>query len=55
MADRIVVMNRGLIEQIGAPAEVYESPAPPFVCQFLGAVNAPRILMRSPWGRHTNP
>lgn len=39
VADRIVVMNNGCIEQIGAPAEVYERPATPFVCQFLGAVN----------------
>jgi sulfate transport system ATP-binding protein len=39
VADRVVVMNAGRIEQIGTPAEVYEHPASPFVCQFLGAVN----------------
>jgi sulfate transport system ATP-binding protein len=39
VSDRIVVMNSGRIEQIGTPAEVYEHPASPFVCQFLGAVN----------------
>jgi len=39
VADRIVVMNRGHIEQIGTPEEVYESPATPFVYQFLGNVN----------------
>ena len=32
-------MNRGVIEQIGTPDEVYEHPANPFVLNFLGAVN----------------
>jgi sulfate/thiosulfate transport system ATP-binding protein len=35
MADRIVVMNSGRIEQIGTPAEVCEEPATPFVWEFL--------------------
>ena len=39
VADRIVVMNRGVIEQVGTPDEVYEHPANPFVLNFLGAVN----------------
>ncbi|MDD5037343.1 MAG: sulfate ABC transporter ATP-binding protein [Methylococcaceae bacterium] len=39
VADRIVVMNEGLIEQIGSPDEVYDHPATPFVYQFLGDVN----------------
>ena len=39
VADRIVVMNRGHIEQIGSPDAVYETPATPFVYQFLGNVN----------------
>ncbi|MCC6916802.1 sulfate ABC transporter ATP-binding protein [Nitrosomonas sp.] len=39
VADRIVVMNRGCIEQIGTPDEVYEKPANPFVYEFLGHVN----------------
>ena len=38
-ADRIVVLNQGLIEQTGTPEEVYENPATPFVYQFLGDVN----------------
>lgn len=38
-ADRIVVLNQGHVEQIGTPDEVYESPATPFVYQFLGDVN----------------
>ena len=39
VADRIVVMNRGRIEQVGAPDEVYQHPATPFVYEFLGDVN----------------
>ncbi|SCX21557.1 sulfate transport system ATP-binding protein [Nitrosomonas eutropha] len=39
VADRIVIMNRGRIEQIGTPDEVYEKPANPFVYEFLGHVN----------------
>jgi sulfate transport system ATP-binding protein len=39
VADRIVVMNQGRIEQVGPPDEVYDRPATPFVLQFLGDVN----------------
>jgi len=39
VADRIVVMNHGRIEQDGAPDDVYDHPATPFVLQFLGDVN----------------
>lgn len=39
VADRIVVMNKGKIEQIGTPQEVYDNPVSPFVYQFLGNVN----------------
>ena len=39
VADRVVVMNHGKIEQIGSPDEVYSNPASPFVFQFLGNVN----------------
>jgi len=39
VADRVVVMNRGRIEQDGPPDEVYDHPATPFVLQFLGDVN----------------
>ncbi|HWK82301.1 MAG TPA: TOBE-like domain-containing protein, partial [Caldimonas sp.] len=39
VADRVVVMNQGKIEQQGAPSEVYDHPATPFVLQFLGDVN----------------
>jgi sulfate transport system ATP-binding protein len=39
LADRVVVMNRGRIEQVGTTDEVYESPATPFVFDFLGSTN----------------
>jgi iron(III) transport system ATP-binding protein len=39
MADRIVVMNQGTIEQIGTPLEVYRTPATPFVADFVGKTN----------------
>ena len=39
VADRVVVMNQGRIEQQGSPDEVYDAPASPFVLQFLGDVN----------------
>ncbi len=39
VADRVVVMNKGQIEQVGTPEEVYHHPASPFVCDFLGNVN----------------
>src|SRR5437879_1619254 len=39
VADRVVVMNNGRVEQVGAPEEVYNQPATPFVYNFLGNVN----------------
>ena len=39
MADRVVVMNHGVIEQVGTPLEVYVQPTTPFVADFLGKVN----------------
>ncbi len=39
VADRIVVMNHGVIEQIGSPLEVYRDPSTPFVADFVGKVN----------------
>jgi spermidine/putrescine transport system ATP-binding protein len=39
MADQIVVMNRGRIEQAGTPSELYEHPATVFVAGFLGVSN----------------
>jgi len=39
VADRIVVMNHGAIEQVGTPLTVYREPATPFVADFVGRVN----------------
>ncbi len=39
LADRVVVMSHGRIEQVGTPEEVYDRPATPFVHEFLGHVN----------------
>ena len=39
VADRVVLMDHGRVEQVGSPQEVYERPATPFVYGFLGAVN----------------
>jgi iron(III) transport system ATP-binding protein len=39
MADRIVVMNQGVIDQVGTPLEIYREPATPFVADFVGKVN----------------
>lgn len=40
VADRIVVMNHGRIEQVGTPLDVYRDPATPFVADFVGRINA---------------
>jgi spermidine/putrescine transport system ATP-binding protein len=40
MSDRIAVMNRGRVEQIGGPREIYEHPATAFVADFIGSLNA---------------
>ena len=39
VADTIAVMNKGRIEQVGAPRDVYDKPASPFVMGFLGPVS----------------
>jgi sulfate transport system ATP-binding protein len=39
IADRVVVMSHGRVEQVGTPAELYDRPAGPFVFEFLGGVN----------------
>ena len=49
VADRIVVMNKGQIEQIGTPEEVYDRPASPFVYQFLGDVNLFHSRVHEGW------
>ena len=39
MSDRIAVMNRGRIEQVGTPEDLYDRPATPFVADFIGTTN----------------
>ena len=39
MSDRIAIMNRGEVEQIGSPEDVYERPESPFVAGFIGVSN----------------
>src|SRR5258708_39008450 len=39
LADRIIVMNKGRIEQIGSPTEIYERPRSRFVSEFVGSIN----------------
>lgn len=39
LADRIIVMNRGRIEQVGSPSEIYERPRNRFVSEFIGSIN----------------
>ena len=39
LADHIVVMNHGVIEQVGSALEIYREPASPFVADFVGKVN----------------
>jgi spermidine/putrescine transport system ATP-binding protein len=40
MSDRIAVMNRGVVEQVGDPREIYERPRTAFVADFIGSLNA---------------
>ena len=68
LADRIAVMNRGRIEQVGSPEAIYQQPATPFVCEFIGKVNkrpltyanhrlgaGDWVLEGDPWnGRHAH-
>ncbi|HWI15698.1 MAG TPA: sulfate ABC transporter ATP-binding protein [Burkholderiales bacterium] len=53
VADRVVVLNHGRIEQVGTPDEVYGSPASPFVYQFLGNVNVFHSRLHGIWAEVT--
>jgi putative spermidine/putrescine transport system ATP-binding protein len=39
VSDRVAVLSRGRIEQIGSPAEIYNAPGTPFVAEFIGTMN----------------
>jgi iron(III) transport system ATP-binding protein len=53
MADRIVVMNHGMVEQVGTPIETYTEPASLFVARFVGRMNVlPAVATERPgWAR----
>jgi sulfate transport system ATP-binding protein len=51
VSDEIVVMNRGQVEQVGTPAELYDNPSSPFVMSFIGPVNV--LPSSSALFRHT--
>lgn len=53
MSDRIAVMRDGVIEQLGAPRDVYERPATEFVATFLGASNLIDAVALGPSGHGT--
>ncbi len=60
LADKVVVMNHGVIHQIGTPMQVYTQPADAFVADFIGRANVVEVaierrddryaLVRMPWG-----
>lgn len=52
MSDRIAVMNKGKVEQVGAPTEIYERPRTRFVADFIGEIN---ILEGGPRARALRP
>ena len=45
MADRVVVMNHGVIEQMGTPTEIYREPATLFVADFIGSMNKLKVTV----------
>ncbi len=49
LSDRVALMNNGRIEQVDTPAALYQRPATPFACEFIGRVN--RIPLRLEYGR----
>ena len=54
LADKVVIFNRGFIEQTGSPTEIIRRPATPFVMKFVGDTNdvpsASALVRRSRWG-----
>ena len=52
MSDRIAIMNKGVIEQVGTPREIYEHPASAFVASFIGTSN---VLVRDGRARLVRP
>ena len=46
LSDRIVVMNRGVVEQVGSPSEIYNFPKTLFVASFVGTLNVIEGIVR---------
>ena len=53
MSDRIAVMNRGRVEQLGTPREIYEHPRTAFVADFIGSLNALELTIDELVGEYT--
>ncbi|MCA1366810.1 sulfate/molybdate ABC transporter ATP-binding protein [Bradyrhizobium sp. BRP14] len=47
LADRLAVMNKGAIEQVGTPDEIYDQPVSPFVYGFIGQSNCLEVMLSS--------
>jgi spermidine/putrescine transport system ATP-binding protein len=47
MSDRIAVMSSGKVEQLGTPAEVYETPGSSYIAEFLGVSNLMEVMVKS--------
>lgn len=52
LSDQVAVMNKGHVEQLASPQEIYETPASTFVARFVGSVNALPVKVESTQGRH---
>ena len=48
MADRIVVMNHGVIDQVGSPTQIYRNPSTLFVADFIGETNKIAVSAEGP-------
>ena len=55
MADRVAVFNKGRIEQLAAPRELYLSPATPFVARFVGSANVANAALAAKLGAAAQP
>ncbi|MBD9545013.1 sulfate ABC transporter ATP-binding protein, partial [Ensifer sp. ENS04] len=47
LADRVVVMSKGVIEQVGTPDEIYDHPVSPFVYGFIGQSNCLNVTLQN--------
>jgi len=54
MSDRIIVMNKGVIQQVGDPETIYSSPVNSFVANFIGTVNLMEGVLKGRSGPHCN-